>query len=157
MSLKFSSTLSVIILARYESHFLSEVMVKRSGFSEEKIASDQRCLIQCHQTMPSSVGQQTVLEYCDIQEGSSVGNNCIVSNVEIPAGACIPDNSFMTTVCVTSGEVTGLYVTVVFGVNDNVKKTARSGDLGKLQYFGLPLDNALSLLDIKQVHKIITP
>ncbi|KAL9952409.1 hypothetical protein ACROYT_G039659 [Oculina patagonica] len=135
---------------RYESHFLSEVMVKRSRLSEEKIASDQRCLIHCHQTMPSSVGQQTVLEYCDIQEGSSVGNNCIVSNVEIPAGACIPDNSFMTTVCVTSGEVTGLYVTVVFGVNDNVKKTARSGELGKLQYFGSPLDNALTLLDIKQ-------
>lgn len=101
--------------------------------------------------MLSSVGQQTVLEYCDIQEGSSIGNNCIISNVKIPAGASIPDGAFMTTVCVTSDQVTGLFVTVVFGVNDNVKKTAMPGELGKLQYFGLPLDNALSLLDIKQV------
>lgn len=137
---------------RYESQFLSEVMVKRTGFSEEKITTDQRCLIHCHQALPSSVGRQTVLEYCDIKEGSSVGNNCIVSNVEIPVGAHIPDNVFMTTVCVTSGDVVGLYVTVVFGVGDNVKKTARSVELGKLQYFGLPLDKALSLLDIKQVH-----
>lgn len=139
------------MLTRFESHFLSEVMVKRSGFSEEKIITDESCLIHCHQTMPSRVGQQTVLEYCDIQEGSSIGNNCIISNVAIPAGACIPDNAFMTTVCVQAGDVAGLYVTIVFGVNDNVKKTARSEDLGKLQYFGWPLDKALSLLDIKQV------
>jgi len=126
-------------------------MVKRSGVSEEKMVTDHRCLIHCHQTMPSQVGQQTVLEYCDIQEDSSVGNNCIISNVVIPAGACIPDKAFMTTVCVKVGEVAGLYVTVVFGVNDNVKKTTRSEELGKLQYFGWPLDEALSLLDMKQV------
>ena len=126
-------------------------MVKRSGLSEEKITTDQRCLIHCYQALPSSVGQQTVLEYSDINAGASVGSNCIVSNVVIPAGACIPDNAFMTTVCVTVGNVTGLYVTVVFGINDNLKKMARSDDLGKLQYFGLPLDKALSLLDIKQV------
>lgn len=100
--------------------------------------------------MPSKVGQQTVLEYCDIQEESSVGNNCIISNVVIPAGACIPDNAFMTTVCVEVGDVAGLYVTIVFGVKDNVKKMTRSEDLGKLQYFGWPLDKALSLLDMKQ-------
>lgn len=102
--------------------------------------------------MPSKVGQQTVLEYCDIQEESSVGNNCIISNVVIPAGACIPDNAFMTTVCIEVGDVAGLYVTIVFGVKDNVKKMTRSEDLGKLQYFGWPLDKALSLLDMKQVH-----
>ena len=126
-------------------------MVKRSGLSEEKITTDQRCLIHCYQALPSVVGQQTVLEYSDINVGASVGSNCIVSNVVIPAVACIPDNAFMTTVCVTVGNITGLYVTVIFGINDNVKKTARSDDLGKLQYFGLPLDKALSLLDIKQV------
>lgn len=135
---------------RFESHFLSEVMVKRTGESEEKIVTDHRCLIHCHQTMPSKVGQQTVLEYCDIQAESSVGNNCIISNVAIPAGACIPDNAFMTTVCVEVGDVAGLYVTIVFGVNDNVKKMTRSEDLGKLHYFGWPLDKALSLLDMKQ-------
>ena len=143
---------SFILLARFESHFLSEVMVKRSGLSEEKIATDHRCLIHCHQTMPSRVGQQTVLEYCDIEQGSSVGDNCIISNVAIPSGGCIPDNAFMTTVCVEVDDVSGLYVTIVFGVKDNVKKTTRSDDLGKLQYFGWPLDKALSLLDIKEVH-----
>lgn len=128
-------------------------MVKRTGFSEEKIVTDHRCLIHCHQTMASKVGQQTVLEYCEIQKESSVGNNCIISNVVIPAGACIPDDTFMTTVCVEVGDVAGLYVTIVFGVNDNVKKMTRSEDLGKLQYFGWPLDKALSLLDMKQVHE----
>lgn len=92
-----------------------------------------------------------MLEYCEVNAGSSVGNNCIISNVIIPAGAHIPDDTFMTTVCVSIGDVTGLYVTVVFGVGDNVKKTARPNDLGKLQYFGLPLDKAMALLDIKQV------
>ena len=147
----FSPPFSFVVLFRFESHFLSEVMVKRSGLSEEKIDTDHRCLIHCHQTMPSKVGQKTVLEYCDIQAESSVGNNCIISNVAIPAGACIPDNAFMTTVCVEVGDVAGLYVTIVFGVNDNVKKTTRSDELGKLQYFGWPLDKALSLLDMKQV------
>jgi len=135
---------------RYESHFLSEAMVKRQGLSEEKITSDQSCLIHCHQTLPSTVGQHTVLEYCDIKSGCSVGNNCIISNVLIPEGAFIPDNTFMTTICVTSGEVTGLFVTVVLGVKDNVKKMAKSDDLGKLQYLGLPLDRVLTLLDVKQ-------
>ena len=154
MGIPLSDTLKFSQLSfRYESHFLSEVMVKRQGFSEEKITSDQSCLIHCHQTLPSTIGQHTVLEYSDINAGSSVGNNCIISNVIIPEGACIPDNTFMTTVCVTSDDITGLFVTVVFGVEDNVKKMATSDDLGKLQYFGLPLDTVLTLLDVKQVRK----
>lgn len=139
---------------RYESHFLSEVMVQRSGPSEEKITTDQRCLIHCYQTLPSSVGQRTLLEYCNIQAEASVGNNCIVSNVELPSGASIPDNTFMMTVCVTVDNVSGLYVTVVFGIKDNVKKMAPSDDLAKLQYFGLPLDKAMSLLDLVQNSKL---
>ena len=143
--------LCVFVFTRYESHFLSEVMVQRSGPSEEKITTDQRCLIHCYQTLPSSVGQRTLLEYCNIQAEASVGNNCIVSNVELPSGASIPDNTFMMTVCVTVDNVSGLYVTVVFGIKDNVKRTAPSDDLAKLQYFGLPLDKAMSLLDLAQV------
>ncbi|CAH3043541.1 unnamed protein product [Pocillopora meandrina] len=139
---------------RYESHFLSEVMVQRSGPSEEKITTDQRCLIHCYQTLPSSVGQRTLLEYCNIQAEASVGNNCIVSNVELPSGASIPDNTFMMTVCVTVDNVSGLYVTVVFDIKDNVKRTAPSDDLAKLQYFGLPLDKAMSLLDLVQNSKL---
>ena len=42
-------------------------------------------------------------------------------------------------------------MTVVLGVKDNVKKMAKSDDLGKLQYLGLPLDRVLTLLDVKQV------
>ena len=126
-------------------------MVKKQGVSEEKITSDQSCLIHCYQTLPSTIGQHTVLEYSDINAGSSVGNNCIISNVTIPEGMCIPDDTFMTTVCVTSDDVTGLFVTVVFGVDDDVKKMATLDDLGKLQYFGLPLDTVLTLLDVKQV------
>ena len=144
-------TFCVFVFTRYESHFLSEVMVKRSGPSEEKIDTDQRCLIHCYQTLPSSVGQRTLLEYCNIQAEASVGNNCIVSNVELPSGASIPDNTFMMTICVTVDNVSGLYVTVVFGIEDNVKKMAPSDDLAKLQYFGLPLDKGMSLLDLAQV------
>lgn len=129
-------------------------MVQRSGTGEEKITTDQRCLIHCYQILPSSVGQRTLLEYCDIQAEASVGNNCIVSNVELPSGASISDDTFMMTVCVTIDNSSGLYVTVVFGIKDNVKKTAPSGDLGKLQYFGLPLDKAVSLLDIVQDSKL---
>lgn len=121
-------------------------MVQRSGPSEEKITTDQRCLIHCYQTLPSSVGQRTLLEYCNIQAEASVGNNCIVSNVELPSGASIPDNTFMMTVCVTVDNVSGLYVTVVFGIKDNVKKMAPSDDLAKLQYFGFPLDKAMSVV-----------
>ena len=57
----------------------------------------------------------------------------------------------MMTICVTVDNVSGLYVTVVFGIKDNVKKMAPSDDLAKLQYFGLPLDKAMSLLDLVQV------
>ncbi|XP_068731134.1 fucose-1-phosphate guanylyltransferase-like [Montipora capricornis] len=136
---------------RHESHFASEVMVIRDGVHEEKekINTDQRCLIQCYLTLPSTIGQYTVLEYCDINSGSSVGSNCIISNVIIPEGACIPDDTFMTTVCVTVNDVAGLFVTVVFGIGDNVKKMARSDDLSQLQYLGMPLDLVLALLDAK--------
>lgn len=137
---------------RHESHFVSEVMVKRHGESEEKekTTCEQSCLIQCYQTLPSTIGQYTVLEYCDISSESSVGDNCIISNVLIPEGASIPNNTFMTTVCVTVGDVSGLFVTIVFGIEDNVKKMTKADDLGKLQYLGMPLDKVLALLNAKQ-------
>lgn len=128
-------------------------MVKRHGESEEKekTTCEESCLIQCYQTLPSTIGQYTVLEYCDISAESSVGNNCIISNVLIPQGASIPDNTFMTTVCVTVGDAAGLFVTIVFGIGDNVKKMTTADDLGKLQYLGMPLDKVFSLLNAKQV------
>ena len=126
-------------------------MVKSEGVREEKSVPDRSCLIHCFQKVPSTVGQDTVVEYCAIGIGSSIGHNCIVSNVEIPPGGCIPDATFMTTVSVVSDETKGLFVTVVFGVDDNVKKTVKVADIGKLSYFGSPLDKVLALLDIKQV------
>ena len=125
-------------------------MVKRSKPPEE-LDNQDHCLIHCYQELPSKVGKHTVLEYCDIGENSVVGDNCILSNVTLHLGSSVPDNTFMTTICVSVDGILGLFVTVVFGISDNVKKTATAEDLGKLVFYGVPLDQAMRLLDVVQV------
>ena len=132
-------------------------MVKRP--EEIKEAEDntnkEHCLIHCYQALSSTVGKHTVLEYCDISHDTIIGNNSILSNVALPVGSHIPDNTFMTTVCVTLNGTSGLFVSVIFGIGDNVKKTTSVSEIAKLTYFGMPLDTAMKLLGVTQVSSMV--
>ena len=80
-----------------------------------------------------NIGENSVVEYTRMSGGGScrVGSDSIVSNCHLPAGANVLDHVFVHTcaVKVADGE-TGpatKYVTVMFGVDDNMK--ARGDDI----------------------------
>lgn len=96
-----------------------------------------------------------MLDFCEIGQGACVEKGCIVSNVSIPEDAEVPENVFVMTVCVKVDGEAGLFVTVGYGIEDNMKKTATVEELAKLNYVGKPLDEVFTLLGITQVGKAL--
>lgn len=107
--------------------------------------------MHCHKNLPSHVGPKCVLDFCEIGESACVEKGCIISNVSIPEEAEVPENVFVMTACVKLDEVDGLFVTIGFGVEDDMKKTSKKDELDKLTYVGRPLDKVFTLLGISQV------
>lgn len=85
----------------------------------------------------STIPHSTVLEYCKFQVPVQVGDNCILSNCQLEGltDSCVqvPGNLIMFTVSVSGAACKG-YVTVAFGIDDDLKLSLR--DEGKLCYFG---------------------
>ncbi|XP_032237107.1 fucose-1-phosphate guanylyltransferase [Nematostella vectensis] len=147
---EFIHHLCVDPIFRYETSASAEVFVSRSG-NPTHPTPESSILMHCHVTEPLTIGTQTVVEYCNIESGSSIGGNCIVSNVCLPDGVSIMDRTFLMTVCVELGSRAGLFVTVGYGVDDNMKKQVKSAnDLDSLKYFGKPLGQVFSHLGIDQ-------
>ena len=147
-------------LCRFELTGWSEVMVKRTGNPNKEPASsadglsENKCLLHCSVSASSSIGNGCVLEYCNIDENTVIGANSIVSNVHLPEGTEVPSNTFLHTVTVKVSDKGALFVTVAFGIDDNLKKTTSESELGKLKYFDVPLNVAMKLYDVSQVCEI---
>jgi carbonic anhydrase/acetyltransferase-like protein (isoleucine patch superfamily) len=107
--------------------------------------------MHCHKNLPSHVGPTCVLDYCEIGQGACVEKGCIVSNVPIPEDAEVPENVFVMTVCVKLDGEDGLFVTVGYGIEDDMKKTSTKDELAKLSYVGKSLEEVFGLLGISQV------
>ena len=97
-----------------------------------------------------TLGKRCVVEYSSIESGVTIRDGSVVSNMMVPAVATIPPGCFFHTVCVMVDEQDGLFVTVVFSIQDNVKKVMPTEKMNLLKYCGQPMDVALNSLAINQ-------
>lgn len=97
-----------------------------------------------------TLGKRCVVEYSLMEPGVTILDGTIVSNMLVPTETTIPSGCFYHTVCVMVGKSHGLFVTVVFGITDNMKKVMSMDKMSLLKYLGQPVDIALKCLSIKQ-------
>ncbi|NWH90042.1 FPGT guanylyltransferase, partial [Aegithalos caudatus] len=91
------------------------------------------------------IGPGSVIEYSRIGPEVSVGKGSIVSGSYVNFSADIPSNCFLSSVSVkiTDGVE---YVTMAFGVGDDLKKSVTSlSEVHSLQFFGASLPECLNL------------
>ncbi|NXD38880.1 FPGT guanylyltransferase, partial [Copsychus sechellarum] len=112
-------------------------------------SSDRLSIIQSILQPGCVVGPGSVIEYSRIGPGVSVGEGCIVSGSCINSSADIPSSCFLSSVSVKiTGEVE--FVTMAFGVGDDLKKSVESlSDIHSLQFFGASLPECLGLWSIE--------
>ena len=127
-------------------------MIRRISEQKDEFPSNQ-CLLHSFLEGDNVIGDNSVVEYSYLGKGAKVGKTSIVSNVFVAAGVTLPDNAFLHTVCVKSGAATEKrYVTVAFGIKDNLKKTClNTQSMAELRLHGKNLDEALNLLGYPKV------
>lgn len=131
-------------------------MIKDCSGNEEKSFDKSSCILHSLLEGSNRFGKNSVTEYSWLGKGSSVGEQSIVSNVYVADGLSLQDNVFLHTVCVQAEDGTGpKYVTVSFGVKDNVKKTCSSvNSSAELKWHAKSFNEALNLLGYPQVYMI---
>uniref|UniRef100_A0A8C5T7L5 Fucose-1-phosphate guanylyltransferase n=1 Tax=Malurus cyaneus samueli TaxID=2593467 RepID=A0A8C5T7L5_9PASS len=91
------------------------------------------------------IGQGSVIEYSRIGAEVSLGNSSIVSGSEINFSVEIPSDCFLSSVSVRINDRVQ-YVTIVFGVGDNLKQSVKSlSDIHCLRFFGASFPQCLHL------------
>ncbi|KAG8172959.1 hypothetical protein JTE90_018647 [Oedothorax gibbosus] len=96
----------------------------------------------------SVIPESSVVEYCDIHIAMDVGSNCIISNVQVDGFPIqrvphkVPDNTMLHTVILKEG-----FVTVAFGLADDIKKSHPVEDYLEVEYFGKKLGNFIKMMD----------
>ncbi|KAL2302027.1 hypothetical protein Nmel_011436, partial [Mimus melanotis] len=97
----------------------------------------------------SVVGPGSVIECSRIGAAVSVGTGCIVSGSCLDFGVDIPSGCILSSVSVTVAAQVR-YVTMVFGVGDDLKKSVKLlSDIHSLQFFGASLPECLDLWSIE--------
>ena len=145
---------SLFVVFRYEMACSNTAMIKNDTSSQDSKLDRSSCILHSYLEGNNIFGQNSVTEYGWLGKGSSIGNNSIVSNVFVSDGLALPDDSFVHTVCVKAenGEK-AQFVTVTFGIKDNLKKTcsdARSSS--ELKLHQKSLDKAMELLGYPKVN-----
>lgn len=132
-----------------DSSLKSELGLQSIAFSIFPVipecSGNTSCIIQSVLDSRCSVAAGSVVEYSRLGPDVSVGENCIISGCHIMTTAVLPAYSFL---CSLSLKMNGhlKYSTMAFGVQDNLKKNAKTlSDLKSLQFFGVCF---LSCLDI---------
>nr|XP_057930481.1 fucose-1-phosphate guanylyltransferase isoform X2 [Doryrhamphus excisus] len=91
-----------------------------------------------------SVGAGSVVERSRLEEGASVGRGTLVSRCWVSPDFSVPDGVFMQTLCVSLEDRSG-FVTIAFGVNDNLKCTVgAAASMEGLSLCGVTLDTCVS-------------
>ncbi|XP_042320256.1 fucose-1-phosphate guanylyltransferase, partial [Sceloporus undulatus] len=103
------------------------------------------CIIHSLLNLQCSVAPGSVVEYSRLGPEVSIGTNCIISGCSIDTKADIPPNTFLTTLSMRiDGEL--MYVSMVFGIEDNLKKNVTDlTDTQLLSFFGISLVQFLEL------------
>uniref|UniRef100_T1JC87 GDP-fucose pyrophosphorylase domain-containing protein n=1 Tax=Strigamia maritima TaxID=126957 RepID=T1JC87_STRMM len=94
-----------------------------------------------------------VIEYCDLNAPVSIGESCLLSGcyVQCVTPVIIPSHTLMHTIAVNSSECKVCFVTVAFGMDDDLKMHYSTFDANSMVYFGRRMGNLLSYLGIKNV------
>ncbi|XP_032074384.1 fucose-1-phosphate guanylyltransferase [Thamnophis elegans] len=107
------------------------------------------CIIHSMLSSKCFVAPGSLIEYSRLGSKVSVGTNSIISGCSIDTKADIPPNTFMTTLSIRiDGELR--YVTVVLGIEDNLKQNVASlADIHPLSLFGIGLKQCLELWGLR--------
>uniref|UniRef100_A0A3Q3BTT4 Fucose-1-phosphate guanylyltransferase n=1 Tax=Haplochromis burtoni TaxID=8153 RepID=A0A3Q3BTT4_HAPBU len=126
-----------------------ELGLLSSAFSvpvnENPEGSSGCCIMYSVLNASCSVGAGSVVEYSRLGAGVSVGKGSIISSCWVSPGLSVPDEAFMHSLCVNHHDQTS-FVTVFFGINDNLKYTVGTpAYMEKLKFFGFTLEKCLSM------------
>ncbi|XP_044055821.1 fucose-1-phosphate guanylyltransferase [Siniperca chuatsi] len=132
----------------------SELGLLSSAFSVHMNGNSEGssgCCVMCSVLDPScSVGAGSVVEYSRLGAGASVGRDSIVSSCQVSVGLSVPGGVFMHSLCVNHKRQTR-FVTVVFGINDNLKRTVEApAYMEELKLCGFSLAECLSHWGLKK-------
>ncbi|XP_062353942.1 fucose-1-phosphate guanylyltransferase [Cinclus cinclus] len=120
-----------------------------SIFPDMAKSSDQLSIIQSILEPGCVVGPGSVIEYSRMGPGVSVGKGCIVSGSCINFSVDIPSDCFLSSVSVRITDQVK-YVTMVFGVGDDLKKSVNLlSDIHSLQFYGASLPECLDLWSVE--------
>lgn len=119
------------------SHFSTPVITQLTKRPKQE-KKKQGCLI--HSLVPESsvLPKNTITEFCHFRVTLTVGANSLVSNCAYTGddleAISIPEDTFIHTIAIKEkGENTPKFVTMIFGIGDNLKKIA---DAETLPYLG---------------------
>ncbi|ELT94528.1 hypothetical protein CAPTEDRAFT_177275 [Capitella teleta] len=116
------------------------------------------CLMHNYLQGESTIPNTSIVEFCSFDESVEIGENCIVSNCSSNKRIHIPDNTLTHTIPITTA--TGIsYVTIIFNINENIKKKA--GDVtgaSKLTFIheSLTLEKIASSLNLASVQQLFS-
>uniref|UniRef100_U3JEG4 Fucose-1-phosphate guanylyltransferase n=1 Tax=Ficedula albicollis TaxID=59894 RepID=U3JEG4_FICAL len=112
-------------------------------------SSERLSIIQSILEPGCVLGPGSVIEYSRIGPGVSVGKGCIVSGTCINSSADIPSSCLLSSVSVKIAAQVE-FVTMAFGVGDDLKKSVESlSDIHSLRFFGASLPECLGLWSIE--------
>ena len=152
------------------SHFCeSPVLAKEVGFCSQTFSAfmtplqtrttkrarkDEKALTQgciMHSALPdeSVLSPTCIVEFCDFEvplrvEDKSIVSSCVYNEDSLQM-VVIPPETFIHTIAIQADNK-AKFVTVIFGMNDNLKKKAHNKEsVGSLPYFGKHLSDVASL------------
>ena len=147
----------LILYFREGMNITPRAMLKCPWPLEKTMFNESNILIHSwYDNKSCHIGDNVILEYTFLPGNNNIGSNCIVSNTKFPSSVSVPSNSFLHTVVITDEEAP-LYITVAFGIEDDLKKLCPSRDAtNHLTYSGLKFGDALDKLHIFQVSLIMS-
>lgn len=103
------------------------------------------CVIQSIVHPSARLCEGTVVEFSRLEDGVELGKSSIISSCWVNRDLSVPSNTFMHTFTVCWDGRTQ-FVTVAFGVQDDLKKTVSScADVNRLEVFGVSVGKCVSL------------
>ncbi|KAM5256410.1 fucose-1-phosphate guanylyltransferase [Ctenodactylus gundi] len=107
------------------------------------------CVIHSILDSRCSVAPGSIIEYSRLGPDVFIGENCIISSSYIISKSVLPAYSFL---CSLSLKINGhlKYSTMIFGVQDNLKKNVKTLlDIKLLQFFGVSFLSCLDIWNLK--------
>ncbi|KAK2166160.1 hypothetical protein LSH36_41g11007 [Paralvinella palmiformis] len=126
--------------------------------SQQKMFCPLGCLIHSLLSEQSDIAQAAIVEFCNLPSEANIASNCILSNCSAKRDTIIyiPSNTFMHTVAIylpsrkdtESRRVS--YATVLFHVDDNIKKKVDHSSVLSVPYLDTSLGEYASMTSLTE-------